>query len=237
MDRQPRYQQIRQYISDAIRAKQFVSGDRIPTEAALQAQFSVSRMTVNKALRDLVQEGLLVRYPGLGTFVSDAKAESPLTDIRNIAEEVQLRGHVYSCDVIKLEAVLASEWVAMRLGVMAGSRVYHSLILHKENSVPIQLEDRYVSADLVPHYLAQDFLAQTPNQYLSATCPATDIEHIVEAVLPDEKVRAYLQVDATMPCLQVSRRTWSGERLISFALLTHPGSSYKLRSVVRLGKD
>lgn len=234
VDHRPRYQQIKQFIGDAIRNQQYAPGDKIPTEAELVEQFGVSRMTVNKALRDLVQEGLLVRYPGLGTFVSPPKAESPLAEVRNIAEEVRARGHQYTSQVLELNEQTASETVAMQLGIPLHSRVFHSLIVHLENQLPIQLEERYIAASVLPNYLQQDFTQKTPNQYLSEQYTLTSMEHIVEAVLPNKHAQHYLKLDAHLPCLQVSRRTWSGERLISFAVLTHPGDRYKLRSVMSL---
>lgn len=234
MDHRPRYQQIKQFIGDSIRNQRYTAGDKIPTEAELVEQFAVSRMTVNKALRDLVQEGLLVRYPGLGTFVAPPKAESPLAEVRNIAEEVRARGHQYTSHVLVLNEQAASELVAMQLGLPLQSRVFHSLIVHLENQLPIQLEERYVAANILPFYLQQDFTQKTPNQYLSEHYVLTSMEHIVEAVLPNKQAQHYLKLDAHFPCLQVSRRTWSGERLISFAILTHPGDRYKLRSVMNL---
>ena len=234
MDHRPRYQQIKQFIGDSIRNQRYTAGDKIPTEAELVEQFAVSRMTVNKALRDLVQEGLLVRYPGLGTFVAPPKAESPLAEVRNIAEEVRARGHQYTSHVLVLNEQAASELVAMQLGLPLQSRVFHSLIVHLENQLPIQLEERYVAANILPFYLQQDFTQKTPNQYLSEHYILTSMEHIVEAVLPNKQAQHYLKLHAHLPCLQVSRRTWSGERLISFAILTHPGDRYKLRSVMNL---
>ncbi|MBR9883951.1 MAG: histidine utilization repressor [Oceanospirillales bacterium] len=234
MSNQPRYQQIKQYILDGIEQQRYTPGSRIPTEHQLAEQFSVSRMTVNKAIRDLVQENRLVRYPGLGTFIADAKAESPLAEIRNIAEEVRHRGHAYSCRVERLESTAANEVVAMQMGLPIGTRVYHSVIVHLEEGMPIQLEDRYVAAALVPGYIDQDFTLATPNEYLSKTCPISSIEHIVEAVLPDTRAQALLDIDAGTPCILVGRRTWSDGRLISYASLTHPGPRYKLRSITTL---
>lgn len=235
MTNRPRYQQIKAFIVDGIKQQVYRTGSKIPTENQLADQFGVSRMTVNKAIRDLVQENLLVRYPGLGTFVSDAKAESPLSDIKNIADEVRHRGHEYSCRVVKLRETAASEAVAMQMGVPVGTRVYRSVIVHLENGLPIQLENRYVVAALVPGYLEQDYTQDTPNAYLSKMCPISNIEHIVEAVLPSEKVQELLDIDANTPCIQVNRRTWSDNRLISFACLTHPGPRYKLRSMTTVG--
>ncbi|MBZ2168087.1 histidine utilization repressor [Marinobacter sp. F4216] len=234
MPPKPRYQQIKSFILDGIEQGEFEPGSRIPSEHQLADQFSVSRMTVNKAIRDLVQENRLVRYPGLGTFITDAKAESPLGEIRNIADEVRQRGHTYSCQVIHLEQVSANETVAMQMGSPIGTQVYHSVIVHQENDHAIQLEDRYVSADLVPDYINQNFGQITPNEYLSKNCPISSVEHVVEAVLPTERQQELLSISGHTPCIQVTRRTWSDGRLASFATLTHPGSRYKLRSITNL---
>lgn len=235
MTNRPRYQQIKSYILDGIKGQSYPPGSKIPAEVQLAEQFGVSRMTVNKAIRDLVQENRLVRFPGLGTFVADAKAESPLAEIRNIADEVRQRGHHYDCRVVKLKRTAADESVAMQMGVPIGTAVFHSVIVHLEEGLPIQLENRYVAAAAVPGYIEQDFTRSTPNEYLSKTCPISSIEHIVEAVLPGEKVQALLEIDGNTPCIQVGRRTWSDGRLISFACLTHPGPRYKLRSITTLG--
>ncbi|UTW05418.1 histidine utilization repressor [Amphritea atlantica] len=231
----PRYQQIKSFILNGVMQQDYQPGSKIPTEIQLADQFGVSRMTVNKAIRDLVQENVLIRHPGVGTFVSDAKAESPLTDIKNIAEEVRQRGHAYSCRVVKLEDTVAHEAIAMQMGVPIGTPVFRSVIVHLEDDLPIQLENRYVIVSLVPGYLEQDFTALTPNEYLSKTCPISSVEHIVEAILPDEKVQRHLDIEPNTACLLVNRRTWSDGRLVSYACLTHPGTRYKLRSIASRG--
>jgi len=230
----PRYQQIKDYILDGIHSGRYAEHSQIPTEHALAAQFSVSRMTVNKAIRDLVQAGMLIRTAGQGTYVTDLKAESPLQDINNIADEIRLRGQQYRGEVILLERLAADERIAVQMGIKVGDAVFHSLIVHFEDQQPLQLEERYVNPDWAPEYLQQDFSAVTPNEYLSRSCPLTDIEHIVEAVMPDQKVCELLQMDAAEPCLLLHRRTWSKKHLISFAKLSHPGSRYKLRSQNRV---
>ncbi len=224
----PRYKAIRAWLWDAIKERRFLPGQRIPTEMELAAQFDVSRMTANKAIQELVAEGCLIRHQGLGTFVADLRAESPLLEIRNIADEIRARHHVYSSDLHQLERVRADQQIAVRLGVGEGSEVFHSLIVHRENGVPVQLEDRYVSGRIVPDYLDQDFVAITPNEYLSARFPLSEVEHIVEAELPDAHVRELLAIDDREACLVVNRRTWSDNQLISCARLIHPGSRYRL---------
>ncbi|MGF1684770.1 histidine utilization repressor [Photobacterium minamisatsumaniensis] len=230
MAHSPRYVQIKCYLNDKISSRSWPPGHKIPTEIELSEQFNVSRMTANKAIRDLVKEGLLKRTPRVGTFVCHKKAESPLMEIRNIAEEVKQRGHDYASDVIKQITIQASDDIALRLGVKHGTRVYFTQIVHFENNTPIQLEERWVNPDFVPDYIQQDFSQQTPNEYLVQTCPLSDIEHTVEALLPNQRVADLLHVTSQCPCLLLNRRTWSNHKLISTALLYHPGDKYKLSS-------
>lgn len=228
----PRYLQIQQHLLEKIQTGAWVAHHQIPPEQQLARSFGVSRMTANKAIRDLVQQGYLVRQPGLGTFVTDRKAESSLLDVHNIADEVRSRGHGYDNDVLRCEAIDADDEVALRLGVRVGTRVFHTLIVHREGGMPIQLENRFVNPRWIPDYLSTDFSLYTPNEVLVSACPISDIEHVVEAVLVDIETARWLEIDTATPCLDMTRRTWSGEHLISYARLIHPGDRYKLRSSV-----
>ncbi|MGF1756313.1 histidine utilization repressor [Vibrio makurazakiensis] len=236
MPSSPLYLQIKQYIDDRITSGQWPVGHQITTELELTEQFSVSRMTVNKAIRDLVSEGKLIRKPRLGTFVCSVKdkAESPLLDIRNIAQEVESRGQKYKSKVLQQKEIQADESVATRLGVMLGANIYYSEIIHFSDNNPIQREVRWVNPLYAKNYLQQNFNQLTPNQYLSENCPLSAIEHTVEAIVPDPTTKVILELGDSEPCLLLNRRTWSGDKLVSFALLYHPGSRYKLSSKVLL---
>ncbi|MDA3902186.1 MAG: histidine utilization repressor [Desulfuromusa sp.] len=231
---QPRFQVIKNFICHAIGDRTYPPGAQIPTEHELAKKFDVSRMTANRAVKELVADGLLVRYQGLGTFVAIIQAESPLLEIRNIADEIRGRHNVYSNQRHRLQKVQANKDLANQLGISAGDPVFHSLIVHKENGRPLQLAERYVNAVIVPNYIKQDFSVTTPSQYLSELFPLSEIEHIVEAILPNSQEQDLLNISADTPCLLVNRRTWSANNLISCARLVHPGNLYRLssRSVV-----
>ncbi|OXY80660.1 histidine utilization repressor [Oceanimonas doudoroffii] len=230
----PLYQQIKQHILARIESGEYPLHQQIPPEQELAGQFGVSRMTAHKAIRDLVQEGYLMRRAGLGTFVTEPKAESPLADINNIADEVRSRGHDYTNRVLVLDSRRADEEVALNMGMRLNSKVFHSVLVHLENGVPIQVEERFVNPQLAPGYLQCDFGRQTPNAYLVQQCPLSDLEHIVEARLAPANIGDWLQVAHDQPCLLVTRRTWSLHQLVSFARLWHPGNRYKLRSTLKL---
>ncbi|RLB73414.1 MAG: histidine utilization repressor [Deltaproteobacteria bacterium] len=227
---QPRFQIIKNFIVKAIGDRTYLPEAQIPTEYELAKMFSVSRMTANRAVKELVAEGKLIRYQGRGTFVAKIQAESPLLEIRNIADEIRERHNVYSNEQYELEEEAADKVLAGLLGIAVGDPVFHSLIVHKENGCPLQLAERYVNAKIVPEYITQDFSVITPSQYLSELFPLSEVEHIVEAIVPNLVEQKLLGISAETPCLLVNRRTWSDNRLISYARLIHPGNLYRLSS-------
>jgi GntR family histidine utilization transcriptional repressor len=222
------YARIKRHVHARIESGEWKVAHRVPSENQLAAEFEVSRMTARRALQELVQEGFLVRSQGLGTFVADRKPVLSMLEVRNIAEEIAERGHKYRNRVLKLEQVPASEAVAMYLGLAPGSRVFHSLIVHIDDEVPVQLEDRFTNPAMAPDYLAQDFSRTTPNAYLSRVAPIEAVEHVIEAVMPTSLMARWLQVRAPEACLQINRRTWSRGHVVTFARLVHPGSRYRL---------
>ena len=227
---QPRFQVIKDFITQAIQERKYLPDNQILTEYELAEKFQVSRMTANRAVKELVAEGLLVRHQGLGTFVAPQKAESPLVKIRNIAAEIRDRHNVYSNERYELKTIIADQGLADLLGIAAGDPVFYSSMVHKENGHPLQLAERYVNASLVPEYLHQDFSQMTPSEYLSELFPLSEVEHVVEAILPNRFEQKLLKISAETACLLVKRRTWSRNNLVSYARLVHPGDRYRLGS-------
>lgn len=224
----PRYQQLKDLIIERIGSGELQPSDRVPSEHELVDATGVSRMTANRALRELNDEGYVDRVAGVGTFVAAFKADSHLLEVRNIADEIALRGHDHSATVLCREAIPADEQIAAALNLEAGVEVNHVRLVHQENSLPIQLENRFVSCDFAPELLEQDFYVQTPSAYMNSVAPLQEAEHIVRAQLPDSNIREHLQMTADEPCLVVTRRTWVQGRPVSFAQLYHPGSRFEL---------
>ncbi|WP_369310730.1 histidine utilization repressor [Providencia rettgeri] len=225
----PLYLQVKQSIIEKIHTAEWRANDRIPSESELVTQFQCSRMTANRALRELTAEGLLVRVQGVGTFVAEPKGQSALFEIHSIEAEILARHHKYSCRIIKLEEIQASVALASELNIPPETPVFHSIIIHMENDVPVQIEDRYVNALAAPDYLKQNFLSITPHDYLSQVAPLTQGEHIVEAVEADERSARLLQINTGASCLLITRRTWSQAFIVTSTKLLFPGHRYKLK--------
>ena len=228
------YQIIKRSIAGGIAAGEWQVGDILPSEHALCRRFSVSRMTVNRAMRDLAQEHLIRRVPGKGSFVAERVAHSGLVHIRSIADEIRARQGVHRATVLILERVQAPTFIAEALESV---QALHSVILHFENELPLQLEDRYVSPAAAPGYLDQDFTRITPNAYLTQIAPLTEVEHVVQALAATREIASRLALAEGSPCLVVRRQTWSCGRPVSSSTLTHPGSRFRLSGRFSAGND
>lgn len=223
-----KFAEIKQFILARIESGEWQENSRVPSENQLSEQFNCSRMTSRRALTELVEAGILERTQGLGTFVAGLKSQSSLLNIRNIADEIKERGHGYSVQQLELTQIDAIAPIAIALGLEAGSPVYYSVLVHCEQGVPLQVEERFVNPTLIPEYLQQDFTKQTPHEYLSKIAPLTEARHTVEAVVATEQIQQRLNMGGAEPCLQIIRRTWSRKGVVSFARLVHPGNKFRL---------
>ena len=208
----PRYQQLKEMIIERISNGELLPHDRVPSENELVESMCVSRMTANRALRELTTEGYVNRVAGRGTFVSDFRARSHVLEVHNIADEITRRGHSHASEVLRHSQQRARGELAKALNVEQGTDVFHLLLVHSENGVPVQVEDRYVLAEFAPNCLEQDFTTETPSAYLTGISPLAEAEHVVRASRPNAAVRKQLQMDDEEPCLVVIRRTWSNGR-------------------------
>jgi GntR family transcriptional regulator, histidine utilization repressor len=230
---EPLYAKIKNHILDRIGRGEWMASMRVPSENELVKEFSVSRMTTNRALRELTDEGYLIRVAGVGTFVAELKARSNPLELHNIADEIRARHHDYSAQILKCEPIKANEKIATLMNIDAGDRLIHSQIIHKEQGIPIQLEDRLVNEEIVPGYGDQDFTKDTPYAYLIKMAPLQKVEHVVKAIMPPATIKDILDMADDEACLLIERRTWTTGKVASTAKLYHPGSRYELSGLFK----
>lgn len=222
----PAYEQVKAFVKAQISAGVWRPGDAVPSEAALQHQFGVSRMTVNRAVKELAVEGVVTRVQGSGTVVAQLHRISSTLAVRDIHEEILERGHLHSTSVLLVEAVRADLAMAQTLKLRTGAKVFHSVQVHFEDGVAIQYEDRYVNPASAPHYLSADLTQTTPTHYLLQHAPLTEASYSIEAALPSAQEAKALGIKPDAPCLVMKRRTISGTQVASFARLVYPGVRY-----------
>ncbi len=224
----PRYEKVKRHIMRLIENGDVDAGDKLPSENELVRALSVSRMTVNRALRELTEEGHILRRAGMGSFVADRRMRGHAADIQSIREELADRSEAWSARVLSQKQRLIPAGLAEELGVAPGDVAYYLLIIHEGDDNPVELEERWVRPAVAPGLLAQDFTSTTPTDYLLAEAPLLRAEHVVRAVAATDDEAVQLRIEPGAPCLEINRRTWTGEQVASVARLLYPGERYEL---------
>lgn len=222
------YARVKQHLKEQLARGRWPPGARMPSESELVAQFRVSRMTVNRALRELQAEGLIERVQGVGTFAAQLHRVSSKLTIRDLHGEIVARGNRHHAAVHLARQEAAPAALAARLGLDAGMPVFHTLIVHHENGVPLQCEDRYVNPACAPDYLSVDFTQTTPTHYLLQVAPLWEAQYSIEASAATAREAKLLGIGRGDACLIVVRRTASRGVPITLARLVHPGTRYQI---------
>ncbi|MCS6779802.1 MAG: histidine utilization repressor [Geminicoccaceae bacterium] len=233
MDATPLYRRIMEAIRAEIAEGRLPPGARVPSEHELVRRFGVARMTANRALNELAQEGLIVRTAGSGTYVAERRLEMPLLLVPDIAAEIRASGRVHRAEVLRLEAAPAPEAVARALELEPEAPAFHSLLLHRADGSPVQLEDRWVNPAYAPAYLEQDFSVRTPNAYLTAIGRVVEVEQEIEAVAAGPEEARLLEVAAGAPCLAMRRRTFANGLWATTVRVLGPGRRWRLKARFR----
>ena len=223
------YTRVKQHLLDGLAQGHWAPGELMPSEAELVALFGVSRMTVNRALKELQSEGLVERTQGVGTFAAPLHRVSSTLTIRDLHDEIEARGHRHHAVVDLQRAQKAPQAVATQLGLASGARVFHTVIVHHENGVPLQCEDRWVNPASAPGYLDADFTRTTPTQVLFDSTALWRAQYTIEAARPTPREAELLRIEADTPCLIVHRSTYTRDAAITVARLVHPGTRWQLQ--------
>lgn len=225
----PLYQKVKNHIIDQIESGVLKPHEKISSENQLVRIFGISRMTANRAVRELTDEGLLVRLAGVGTFVAEPKAQSHLLEVHDIADEIHARGHFYTREVFEHDYISPKTDILSRMSLAPTTSVFHCLILHFEQYMPIQLENRYVNPGVFPDFGDVDLAKTSPYEYLMGVAPLQRAEHVVSAIIAKNSVREALKLKENEPCLLLERRTWVKDQVATYVQLYHPGSRYSLK--------
>jgi GntR family histidine utilization transcriptional repressor len=224
----PVYQRIKNAIRQKIKDEKWLPGEKIPSENELVAKLGVSRMTINRSLRELSAENLLRRVHGMGTFVAEPVRHASLLEIKSITDEIAAQGKTHHSEVQHLRNIHATRQLAERLNVPKGALLFELVAVHFQDNIPIQFEKRYVNPKVVPDFMAVDFTQTTSTNYLISFVRPDELEHVVQAIMPDKSISAALQIPLVEPCLLLKRRTWVKAEIVTAVDMIYPSSRYDL---------
>ncbi|WP_198333951.1 UTRA domain-containing protein [Psychrobacter namhaensis] len=235
----PAYQRIKNAILDNIHSGKWQAGNAISTEMALAEEFGVSRMTVNRALKELSEERVLERRQGSGTFVAQQQFNHTFVEVRNIAQDLKSANRDYEAKVVSKRAVTADmldEELRRKFDIEKDHGVdnsshapvlYEVKIIHFADGQPIQFEERWVDAHKVPEFMAQDFSVVNTSEYLIAKSPLERGSYTIRAIAAPDEIARFLQIAPQSPTLVLRRQTYSAGQVLTFVKMWHAGDRYQ----------
>ncbi|MFS4581530.1 GntR family transcriptional regulator [Phaeobacter sp. C3_T13_0] len=223
------FQDVRDEVLERIQNRVWEQGDLLPTEQELSDEFGCARATVNRALRELAERGIIDRKRKSGTRVAVLPVKQAKLEITLTRQLVEDRNALYRYALVQRDAVAAPGWLASQLQLTSGAPVLHIHAMHYADNQPFLYEDRWINTTAVPKVADADFTEVGPNEWLLAEVPFSTAELSFGAIAADEELSDYLACPVGTPLFQMERTTWFQAQAVTFVRMSfHPG--YQMRS-------
>lgn len=221
---QKKYLEIKEYLLGRIRTGEYKPDQAIPPERELAAQLSVSRMTVRKAIEELMYEGLLTRRKGSGTFLTTTKNSKPDLLMESGEDAVKI-----------ISSKLCSEGsYGYKMLDLDTSRSYWRLRrVRRIGHQPYAYEDIYFHPDFFPNVSREFYTKGLSRMAADSGFPNLTVYEDVEALLCLHNTALLLKVEVGSPILQIKSYFRSDGQVMMFCRSYHPGDSYKYQSLPR----
>lgn len=228
---------VRRQLQDLV-ATTLRPGDALLGERQLEEQFGVSRITVRRAISDLVQDGALVRIKGKGTFVSHGLVRSTL-HLASFNEDMRAAGFEPSTRVINASPAVPPAAAAEHLGLAPGQAAYRVTRLRLANGAPVSVDESWLPPALVPGLLAEDLTGSLYRLLAATGHPVQHAEQTVEAAAAPEETAALLGIQPGAPVLLFRRRSFTGQddpgTPIEYAVSSYRSDRYQVSMRLGLG--
>lgn len=229
------YYQLKEMLTARIKSGEWVVGSRIPTEKELCRMYEVSRITVRKALEEMVWEGYLNRRPGDGTFVTSHKMEQRLSQFYSFSEEIKKMGFQPGTKMIDFSIIHTDSRLAAEMTVSEGSDLYSIKRLRLADNEPFALETSYLPCDifpdLSPEAVALRGLYNTMQK--SYNIVPSGAEEVFGAILVNKDAALELNVKKNSPGIFLERYTYANSRIIEYCRSIIRGDRYKYRVMLK----
>ncbi|WP_380167755.1 GntR family transcriptional regulator [Jannaschia sp. R86511] len=205
----PKYEELRAALADDIN-RRLRPHEALPSERDLMRAYGVSRMTVREALTRLVDDGLVYRVHGAGTFVADPATISKSLHLTSFSEDIRARDMTPGSRTVSAERVPVPEVVSTHLGLTTGQMVVHLERVRTADGVPMALEHVWLPAGLFVAIVDVDDLAagSVYDRLVEAGAAPERAEQSIRAGVLPAREAALLDVAPGSPALVVSRTTY-----------------------------
>lgn len=224
----PVYIEMHNKIRQRIITNDWKKGDKIPSERDLAEEFKVSRMTARQAVSSLVEEGLLERRRGSGTFVASEKVREKLVGIPSFTETIERLGKKPKSKLISYYTKLASESEAEKLQIGQNEKVIIMERLRYAGEEPICFE-----VATLPQSIIKSFSKEELTQHLYRTLSEQGFEvkraeQVISATWASEKVADLLEVKRGTPILRLKQVSYTqGDIPFEYVRAQYVGSRYE----------
>ncbi len=218
------YKNIKSDILSKITKGDWKPGCLVPNEVELAKMYGCARATVNRAMRELVDDGIIERRRKAGTRVRMAPIRQARFDIPIIRNEIENKGAEYRYSLVSCGVEEAPGWLRARIKLDADSKVLHLICMHYADGDPYQHEDRWINLASTPLAETADFSKVGPNEWLVSTIPFSDAEISFSASSANENSAGHLASNVGDPVFTIERSTWWDGQAVTFVRLTYrPG--------------
>ena len=140
----PAYYQLYKMLEKKIRKREFRPGEHLPTEMELASQFDISRITVRRAIAELVAAGMVYTQQGRGTFVAMPRLDNYTFDLNNFYNEISQKKIRLHEELLEATIIKADELLARRLGTAVNTRCLYFRDIISANDEPLVYEAKYM---------------------------------------------------------------------------------------------
>lgn len=224
----PLYYQLENIIREKIEKGQYNIDEKIPSERNLSEELNVSRMTVSKAINSLVEEGVLYRKRGQGTFVSKNKVDF-FPGLMGFTEIISNKGMKPSSKIISQEVILPNKAICEKLQISENEKVILTQRLRLADDQIINLEKSFVPYSLCQDLIEIDLTKESIYKQLTTKGykPTKAVQEI-QAILSNEEISTLLQIEINEPLLKRERVTFSNDTPIEYSLNFYRGDIYSM---------
>jgi GntR family transcriptional regulator len=232
------YARIESVLASEIADGVLPCGSQLPTEDSLIARFEVSRITIRRAMQNLVSRGLVEIRRGRGTFVAQPKLTQELTELSGFVEEMQALGRTPTARVIDQQIVAAAEVVAKQLALTTGALVVRIQRVRLADGVAMSFDETFLPLELGRKILTNDLEVEPIFSLLEQryNVPLVEAEYKLEAVAAEAEVAQALHIERGSPIFRIERTSYStGGQPVDYERLHYRGDL--IRFVTRLARN
>ena len=214
------YKDIQKDVLNRINAKEWEPGDLIPNEEILANQLGCARATVNRALRELAQAGVIDRKRKGGTRVSISPIRKALFDIPIIRKEVENKGNIYTFEILSSKKSILNKTNGLSVET-----------IHKSNGLPYVFEQRWVNLKIASGLSKLDLNSISINEWLVANIPISTGTISFSAEHASKIEHRLFSTHSNRALLIVNRKTFITQELITKVRFSYP-PGHKIKTTI-----